>query len=48
MRFQVWPLVGCVALAALALAGCGQSDAAKIDLTNLADNQVALNVEGMV
>jgi hypothetical protein len=35
---------------AVLLAGCGQSGGggAKIDLSNLEDNQVALNVEGMV
>jgi hypothetical protein len=39
-----------LAAVAIALAGCTQSGggAAKVDLTQIEDNQVALNVEGMV
>ena len=33
---------------AITLAGCTQGGGAKIDITQVADNQVALDVEGMV
>jgi hypothetical protein len=42
--------VGGLAVLALVLAGCGQGSGGgeKIDLAKVEDNQVALNVEGMV
>ena len=48
MQSVKWQPFGLAAIIAVALAGCGKDTGAKIDITTVADNQVALNVEGMV